>query len=42
MITYKFKLYQSKKNKHLHQQIDIAGIVWNPNRFTFGSMSNLF
>ncbi len=27
--TYKFKLYRSKKNKHLHQQIDIAGIIWN-------------
>ncbi|MCX6045477.1 MAG: transposase [Chloroflexi bacterium] len=29
MRTYKFKLYQSKKNKHLHQQIDISGIIWN-------------
>lgn len=29
MKTYKFKLYQSKKNKHLHQQIDISGIIWN-------------
>ena len=27
--TYKFKLYRSKKNKHLHQQIDIAGLVYN-------------
>jgi putative transposase len=27
--TYKFKLYQSKKNKHLHQQIDIAGLIYN-------------
>lgn len=27
--TYKFKLYQSKKNKHLHQQINISGIIWN-------------
>ena len=27
--TYKFKLYRSKKNKALHQQIDIAGIIWN-------------
>jgi putative transposase len=27
--TYKFKLYQSKQNKHLHQQIDIAGLVYN-------------
>ncbi len=29
MRTYKFKLYQSKKNKHLHHQIDISGIIWN-------------
>ena len=27
--TYKFKLYQSKKNRLLHQQIDISGIIWN-------------
>ena len=27
--TYKFKLYQSKKNKHLHQRINISGIIWN-------------
>jgi putative transposase len=27
--TYKFKFYQSKKNKHLHQQIDIAGLIYN-------------
>lgn len=27
--TYKFKLYRSKKNKHLHQRIDISGIIWN-------------
>jgi len=27
--TYKFKFYQSKKNKHLHQKIDIAGLIWN-------------
>ena len=26
--TYKFKLYRSKKNKHLHQQIDIAGLIY--------------
>ena len=29
MKTYKFKLYLSKKNKLLHQQIDISGIIWN-------------
>ena len=29
MKTYKFKLYRSKKNKHLHQQIAIAGIIYN-------------
>jgi len=27
--TYKFKLYRAKKNKHLHQRIDISGIIWN-------------
>ena len=27
--TYKFKLYRAKQNKHLHQQIDIAGLVYN-------------
>ena len=27
--TYKFKLYQSKKNKHLHQRVDIAGLIYN-------------
>lgn len=27
--TYKFKLYKSKKNKYLHQQIDIAGLIYN-------------
>ncbi len=27
--TYKYKLYHSKKNKTLHQQIDIAGLIYN-------------
>jgi putative transposase len=27
--TYKFKLYRAKKNRHLHQQIDIAGLIYN-------------
>lgn len=27
--TYKYKLYRSKKNKHLHNQINIAGIIYN-------------
>jgi putative transposase len=27
--TYKYKLYRNKKNKHLHQQINIAGIIYN-------------
>lgn len=27
--TYKFKLYRSKKNKHLHQQINISGLIYN-------------
>ncbi len=29
MKTYKYKLYQSKNNKHLHQQINIAGLIYN-------------
>ena len=29
MKTYSFKLYQSKKNKHLHQSINIAGCIYN-------------
>lgn len=29
MRTYKFKLYRSRKNKHLHKRIDIAGLIWN-------------
>jgi len=27
--TYKVKLYQAKKNKSLHRQIDIAGLIYN-------------
>lgn len=27
--TYKYKLYRSKNNKHLHHQINIAGIIYN-------------
>lgn len=27
--TYKFKLYRSKRNKFLHQQIDISGLIYN-------------
>jgi putative transposase len=27
--TYKFKLYRSKKNKHLHQQVNISGLIYN-------------
>lgn len=27
--TYKFKLYQSKKNKYLNDSIDIAASIWN-------------
>ncbi len=29
MRTYKFKLYKSKKNRYLHRQIDIAGLIYN-------------
>lgn len=27
--TYKFKLYRSKKNRHLHQQINVSGLIYN-------------
>lgn len=27
--TYKYRLYTSKRDKHLHQQIDVSGIIWN-------------
>jgi putative transposase len=27
--TYKYKLYRQKKNRLLHQQIDIAGLIYN-------------
>ena len=27
--TYKFKLYKSKKNKHLDDSINIAASIWN-------------
>ena len=27
--TFKYRLYTSKRNKSLHQQIDVAGIIWN-------------
>lgn len=29
MKTYKFKLYRSKKNRYLHQQINISGLIYN-------------
>jgi len=29
MITYKFKLYSSKKNRHLNQQVRVAGCIYN-------------
>lgn len=29
MRTYQFKLYHSKRNRYLHQQIDIAGCIYN-------------
>ncbi|MFN8487106.1 MAG: transposase [Caldilineaceae bacterium] len=29
MKTYKFKLYQSKKNQKLNEQIDLAGRIWH-------------
>ncbi len=27
--TYKYRLYTSKRDKQLQQQIDVAGIIWN-------------
>lgn len=27
--TYKYRLYTSKRDKRLHQQINVAGLVWN-------------
>lgn len=27
--TFQYKLYQAKRNKHLHQQIDIAAGIYN-------------
>jgi putative transposase len=27
--TYKYRLYTSKRDKHLHQQISVSGIIWN-------------
>ena len=27
--TFKYRLYHNRKNKRLHQRIDIAGLVWN-------------
>ena len=29
MITYRFKLYNSKRNRKLHRQINAAGLVYN-------------
>ena len=26
--TFKYRLYTNKRNKHLHRQIDVAGIIW--------------
>lgn len=27
--AFKYRLYQNRRNKHLHRQIDVAGIIWN-------------
>ena len=29
ILTYKYRLYTSKKNKHLHRMIDLSGYAWN-------------
>jgi hypothetical protein len=26
--TFKYRLYNNKRNKHLYRQIDVAGIIW--------------
>ena len=26
--TFKYRLYSNRRNKHLHRQIDVAGIIW--------------
>ena len=28
-LTYKYRLHKQKKSRHLHQQIDISGVIWN-------------
>lgn len=28
-LTLKYKLYRSKRNRHLHDAINIAGLIWN-------------
>ena len=33
MKAYKYKLYNSKKNKYLVQQIEIASEIWTPRWF---------
>ena len=27
--TYKYRLYHHRRNKHLHQAINVAGLIWN-------------
>ena len=27
--TFKYRMYENRRNKHLHCQIDVAGIIWN-------------
>ena len=29
MKTYKYKLYQHKRTRHLHRQIEVGADVWN-------------
>ena len=27
--TFKYRLYKNRRNKHLHREIDVAGMIWN-------------
>lgn len=29
IVSYKYKLYRSKKNKHIHSLLNVAGNIWN-------------
>ena len=29
VVTFKCRMYESERNRHLHQQIDISALIWN-------------